>query len=83
MPDFCEAGWEPLAIYMIGPDLEDFEHVFKIFKAGYFKSPRAVLNYNLVRAGKNGVGIDQIAGSRIQGTKKWECCGSHQMSMPA
>lgn len=64
LPDFCEAfGWEPLSIYMIGPDLEDFEHVFKIFKAGYFKAPRAILIMNeaLVRAGKNASGaFDQI-----------------------
>jgi hypothetical protein len=39
LPDFCESfGWEPLAIYLIGPDLEDFEHVFKIFKAGYSRN---------------------------------------------
>jgi hypothetical protein len=65
LPDFCESfGWEPLAIYLIGPDLEDFEHVFKIFKAGYFKSSRAILIMNeaLVRAGKNASGaFDQIA----------------------
>jgi len=64
LPDFCEAfGWQPLAIYMIGPDAEDFEHVFKIFKAGYFKTERAILIMNeaLVRAGKNASGaFDQI-----------------------
>jgi len=50
LPEFCEAaGAVPLA------DKDDFDHVFSIFQAGYFACPHAllVLNYNLVRAGKN------------------------------
>jgi hypothetical protein len=56
LPEFCQAaGGVPLAIYMIGPDKDDFDHVFSIFRAAYFACPHSllVLNYNLVRAGKN------------------------------
>ncbi len=59
LPGLCEEGGvEPLAVYVIGPDLEDFEHVYKIFKAGYFKTSRGLLIMNeaLVRAGKNAGG---------------------------
>lgn len=56
LPDFCEGvGADPLAIYMVGPERDDFEHVLNIIRAGYFRSPHSlmVLNQSLVRAGKN------------------------------
>ena len=55
LPDFCESvGVLSLSIYMIGPDLEDFEHVLKIAKAGVFESKQSllVMNESLVRTGK-------------------------------
>ncbi|MCW2318578.1 hypothetical protein M2322_004147 [Rhodoblastus acidophilus] len=59
LPEFCAAsGIDPLAIYMMGPDRDDFEHVSSIFKAGYFQSERAllVLNESMVKAGKGAAG---------------------------
>jgi hypothetical protein len=56
LPEFCESvGAEPLAIYMVGPERDDFEHVLSVVRAGYFRAPHAilVLNHSLVRAGKN------------------------------
>ena len=55
LPEFCAAsGVQTLAIYMIGPDLEDLRHVVNIFEAGYFRSDRAflVMNESMVKAGK-------------------------------
>ena len=66
LPEFCEAiGAQPLAIYMVGPDPEDFEHVFRIFKAGYFATERVLLieNESLVRAGKNASGAFEAISS--------------------
>ena len=59
LPEFCEAsGIEPLAIYMMGPDLEDLHHVLNIFKAGYFRSEKSllVLNESMVKTGKGAAG---------------------------
>lgn len=58
LPEFCEdVGAAALGVFMIGPDRDDFEHVLSIFRAGYFRAARSilVLNYNLVKAGKNAV----------------------------
>jgi hypothetical protein len=55
LPEFCESvGVAPLSIYMIGPDVEDFEHVLTIARAGVFNTRRSllVMNESLVRAGK-------------------------------
>jgi hypothetical protein len=42
--DFCkESGIEPVALYFCGPDMDDFEHVLSIWRAGYFRSPRGLL----------------------------------------
>ena len=53
--DFCEAaGVQPLAIYSMGPTMEDFDHVMRIYEKGYFRSDRSVmvLNESLVPPGK-------------------------------
>ncbi len=53
--EFCEAaGVQPLAIYSMGPTMEDFDHVMRIYEKGYFRSDRSVmvLNESLVPAGK-------------------------------
>jgi hypothetical protein len=58
LPEFCEdVGAAALGVFMIGPDRDDFEHVLSIFRAGYFRAEHSilVLNYNLVKAGKNAV----------------------------
>ena len=57
--EFCEAtGIEPLALFVSGPEMDDFEHVLAIWRAGYFSSKRSVLvfNENLVTQGRTPVG---------------------------
>ena len=57
--DFCEAaGVQPLAIYSIGPTMEDFDHVMNIYEKGYFRSDRSVvvLNESLVPAARRRAG---------------------------
>ena len=57
--EFCEAaGVQPLAIYSIGPTVDDFNHVMNIYEKGYFRSDRSivVLNESLVPAGKSSGG---------------------------
>jgi hypothetical protein len=47
LPVFCESvGVEPLSIYMIGPDMEDFDHILTIYRAGYFRTERSILVMN-------------------------------------
>ena len=42
--EFCtSAGIEPLAIYVSGPEIDDFEHALAIWKAGYFAAKRSIL----------------------------------------
>jgi hypothetical protein len=45
--DFCkENGIEPVALYFCGPDMDDFEHILSIWRAGYFRSPRGILFFS-------------------------------------
>ncbi len=53
--DFCEAaGVHPLGLFVSGPELDDFEHVLAIWRAGYFRPRRSLLIFNehLVTQGK-------------------------------
>ena len=55
LAEFCEsAGIESLALYMSGPERDDFEHVLAIWRAGYFNAKRSVLvlNEHLVTGGR-------------------------------
>lgn len=55
LSEFCESvGVAPLSIYMMGPDVEDFEHILTIHRSKAFETRRSilVLNESLVRAGK-------------------------------
>ena len=57
--EFCAmAGIEPLALFMSGPEMDDFEHVLTIWQAGYFRPGRAVLVFNehLVTQGRTPTG---------------------------
>ena len=57
--DFCDAAAiKPLALFVCGPDMDDFEHVLTIWKAGYFKTPHSVLVFNehLVSQGRTPIG---------------------------
>jgi len=45
--EFCEAAnIQPLALFASGPDMDDFDHILAIWKAGYFKTARSVLVFN-------------------------------------
>ena len=65
--DFCNAaGIEPLALFVSGPEMDDFEHVLTIWKAGYFKTPQSVLvlNEHLVTQGRTPAGAFDAIMSR-------------------
>jgi hypothetical protein len=60
LQEFCVAsGVEPLAIYTIGREVEDFDYVMGVYEDGYFRSERAllVLNESLVPLGKSAGGM--------------------------
>jgi hypothetical protein len=57
--DFAErCGMRALGVYFMGPDMDDFDHVVTIWRAGYFRTPTSVLvmNEHLVRQGKTPAG---------------------------
>jgi hypothetical protein len=57
--EFCDmAGIKPLALFVSGPEMDDFEHVLTIWKAGYFKAAHSVLVFNehLVSGGRTPMG---------------------------
>jgi hypothetical protein len=57
--EMCESvGIEPLALYVTGPDPDDFEHVLSIWKAKVFRPRRALLflNEHLVSHDRSPVG---------------------------
>lgn len=57
--EFCEtATIQPMALFVSGPDLDDFDHILTIWRAGYFRTARSVLVFNehLVGQGRTPVG---------------------------
>ena len=55
LAEFCTAlGAHPLGAFMCGPQIDDFEHVLVIWRAGYFRPERSllVLNEYLMTQGK-------------------------------
>ncbi|MGF7212635.1 hypothetical protein GGE65_007270 [Skermanella aerolata] len=57
--EFCaRRGIEPVAIYVLGPEVEDLRHCLSIYEAGYFRPQRAilVLNEGVIREGRTVVG---------------------------
>jgi hypothetical protein len=57
--EFCaRRGIEPVAIYVLGPEVEDLRHCLSIYEAGYFRPQRSilVLNEGVIREGKTVVG---------------------------
>lgn len=44
---FCASvGMQPLGLFCSGPDMDDFEHVLSIWRAGYFRPRRSLLIFN-------------------------------------
>ncbi len=41
-----EAGYQPLGLYICGPDMDDFDHILTIWRAGYFRPKRSLLIFN-------------------------------------
>jgi hypothetical protein len=62
--EMCETvGMEPLAVYVTGPEADDFEHILSIWRAGVFKPKRSllILNEHLVPHGRSAAGaFDRI-----------------------
>src|SRR5208337_2473179 len=59
LPEFCEsADVRTLAIYSIGPQIEDFNHISNIHEAGFFRADKSVLvmNESLITIGKGAGG---------------------------
>ena len=59
LPEFCEsADVRTLAIYSIGPQIEDFNHISNIHEAGFFRADKSVLvmNESLITTGKGAGG---------------------------
>ena len=57
--EYCELfGIDPVAIYVLGPEVEDLRHCLSIYEAGYFRPERTilVLNEGVIRDGKTVVG---------------------------
>lgn len=57
--EFCESqGMQPLGLFFCGPEMDDFEHILRIWRAGYFRSSRSVLVFNehLVPSGRTPAG---------------------------
>jgi hypothetical protein len=66
--ELCESvGMDPLALYVTGPDADDFEHILSIWRAGVFRPRRSLLflNEHLVAHGRSPAGaFDAITGRR-------------------
>lgn len=53
---FCaDAQVVPVACYMLGPDMDDFEHALNLRRAGYFSPPQEllVMNEGILRRGED------------------------------
>ena len=59
MVDLCEAhGIRPLGFFSCGPEMDDFDHILSIWRAGYFRPKHSllILNEALVSQGRTTVG---------------------------
>jgi hypothetical protein len=57
--EFCSRrGIDPVAIYVLGPEIEDLRHCLSIYEAGYFRPKRTLLmlNEGVIREGRTVVG---------------------------
>jgi hypothetical protein len=57
--EFCaRRGIEPVAIYVLGPEVEDLRHCLSIYEAGYFRPDRVIvcMNEGVIREGKTVIG---------------------------
>lgn len=57
--EFCaRRGIEPVAIYVLGPEIEDLRHCLSIYQAGYFSPERVIvcMNEGVIREGRTVIG---------------------------
>jgi hypothetical protein len=57
--EFCaRRGIEPVALYVLGPEVEDLRHCVSIYEAGYFRPRRMIvaMNEGVIREGKTALG---------------------------
>lgn len=57
--EFCaHRGIEPVAIYVLGPEIEDLRHCLSIYQAGYFRPERVIvcMNEGVIREGRTVIG---------------------------
>lgn len=57
--EYCQMfDIDPVALYVLGPEVEDLRHCLSIYEAGYFRPERTilVLNEGVIREGKTVVG---------------------------
>lgn len=57
--EFCaRRGIEPVAIYVLGPEVEDLRHCLSIYEAGYFRPERVIIcmNEGVIREGRTVIG---------------------------
>jgi hypothetical protein len=57
--EMCEGvGMEPLAVYVTGPEADDFEHILSLWRSGVFRPKRSllILNEHLVPHGRSPAG---------------------------
>ena len=81
---FCETqGLNPVALFTTGPEMDDYEHVLKIWRAGYFRPKRAVLvlNEHLVMQGRTPAGAFNAIMARPEG-RELGAAGLKVMVMP-
>ena len=84
MIPFCEAqGLNPVALFTTGPEMDDYEHVLQIWRAGYFRPKRAilVLNEHLVSQGRTPAGAFNAIMARPEG-RDLVAAGLKVMVMP-
>lgn len=82
--EFAEANdFHPVGLFFCGADMDDFDHILSIWRAGYFKPKRSILVLNefLIPSGRN----TETAFDHIQAReemKELTCDGMEVMSMP-
>lgn len=81
--EYCEMfGIDPVAIYVLGPEVEDLRHCLSIYEAGYFRPERTilVLNEGVIRDGKTLVGAFEKT-AKDPGFQKMLADGAKSMLM--
>ena len=82
--ELCEAhDMEALALYLCGPEMDDFDHVVAIWKDGLFRPKRSLLVFNehLVPQGRTPSGAFDVIMARPEGKELFDA-GMRTIIMP-